>query len=121
MIFLLPESRGGHLRHITGKGGTLGILDLASIWEASGKHLGSIRVASGKHLEDIWEASRHLGSGKHLVGISGHLGSGRHLRGISGHLGSGIWEASGRHLGSIREASGKHLGSIQIRGELGST
>ena len=68
-IFSKLESRWGHLGHITDKGGTLGIWDLGSIWEASETHLGSIWGASGKHLGDIWEASRHLGSGKHLGDI----------------------------------------------------
>ena len=76
-----------------------GIWDLGIIWEASGKHQGSIWKASGKHLGGIWASgicdlgsiwAGHLGSGRHLGGISGHLGSGKHL--------GSIWEASGRHL-----------------------
>ena len=82
-IVLASESRRGHLRRLTGKGGTLGIWDLGNIWEASEKHQGSVREASGKHLGSIqapgiWEASGEA-SGRTSGGASGeHLGIENH-------------------------------------------
>ena len=57
-------------------------------------------------MEEI-EAEEPSGGNLHVVGS------------ISGAF--GIWESSGKHLGSIREASGGHLGSIRVAsGYLGS-
>ena len=91
---------GGIWKHLEASGGIW--RHLGGIWEASGKHLGSILEASG----DIWKrgaSGMHLEAfGKHLGGIWKHFEA---SGGIWRHLG-GIWEASGKHL----EASGRHLG-----------
>ena len=55
----------GHLRHITGKGGTGRHLEASGdiweasggVWEPSGRHL----EVSGRHLGSIWEASGRPG------------------------------------------------------------
>ena len=82
MIFLLPESRRGHLRHITDKGGTVDSIEghLRGTWEASGKHLEGI---CDRHM---WEEA------------GGHLESVRYQGGWET---CGIWEAHGKHQEGI--------------------
>jgi len=95
------ELSGSHLGQLGAEESSGRNFDVvASIWEASGRHLGNIW--EGKHMGSIQASGIWEASGKHLWTSEIWEASGKHL--------GSIWEASGRHLESIWGASGEHLG-----------